>query len=348
MADSGPLAVLGATGYTGGLVVEAAREAGMPLRLVGRRPAALERIARAGEEIRVADARDEAGLIDAFDGAFAVASVAGPFLALGAKPVAAAIAVGAHYLDTSVEQAFAQLVYEGFGDSAEERGVVLLTSFGFDYVAGDLAARLAAQELEEPLDEIVVAYSVEGFRLSAGSRRTLGHVMARGHLAYEEGLVESRFGRTTRRIRFPSGERSVVEWGGAEPLTVPRHTNVRRVRSYVKAPTFVARTGRIAGLAAPLVRLLGRVGSGPAVDRRRRARFAVVAEAVGEAGGRRTTLVGSDVYGVTAAAIVRGTEALRRGEARGAGALAPAEAFDAAPLANGLSPLMRLESVDDL
>lgn len=346
MPESQPLAILGATGYTGALVVECARETGLPLRLVGRRREALERMAREGEEIRVADARDEAALIRAFEGAFAVASVAGPFLEVGPKPVSAAIAVRAHYLDTSVEQGFARLVYEGFGDSAYERDVALLTSFGFDYAIGDLAARLAAAELDEPLDEVAVAYSVGGMRLSAGARKTLGYVMARGFVAYDEGLVDSRFGRTTRSVRFPEGERTAVEWGGTEPLTVPRHTDVRRVRSYVRAPAFAAKTGRIAALAAPLIRLTGRIGSGPSDERRRKARFAVVAEARGPSGARRATLVGSDVYRVTALLIVRGAEALSRGEATGTGALAPAEAFDARTLISALDPLVRTESVD--
>jgi short subunit dehydrogenase-like uncharacterized protein len=118
--SSRPLAVLGATGYTGGLVLERARGLGLPLRLVGRRREALERLASDGDEVRVADARHERELIDAFEGAFAVASTAGPFLARGARPVAAAIAAGAHYLDISVEQAFTRLVLEGF-DAAIQR-----------------------------------------------------------------------------------------------------------------------------------------------------------------------------------------------------------------------------------
>ena len=38
----------------------------------------------------------------------------------------------------------------------------MLPAFGFDYVPGDLAARLAAEKVEGPLDELVVAYSVKG------------------------------------------------------------------------------------------------------------------------------------------------------------------------------------------
>jgi short subunit dehydrogenase-like uncharacterized protein len=340
-----PLAVLGATGYTGRLVVECARELGLPLRLVGRDRESLERLARESEEIRVADARHEAELIEAFDGAHVVASTAGPFLEVGAKPVGAAIAVGSHYLDTSGEQAFARLVYDGFGESAEERGVVLLTSFGFDYVPGDLAARLAAEGLEEPLDEVVVAYATERQVTSAGTRRTIGHVMGQPQVAWQGRIVPSRFGRTTRSVPFPSGVCSVVEWGGTEPLTVPRHTRAHSVRSYVAAPRAVALAGFVSPLLAPLMRQSGRVGGNPSAEGRVRNTWAVVAEARRGVEGRRATLVGRDVYGLTALLVAHGARALLAGEARGAGALAPAEAFDVHEFAPRLAPLLEISAV---
>lgn len=344
-----PLAVLGATGFTGALVCAEARKLGLPLRLVGRRREALEAMAQPGEEIRVADAGDEALLREAFDGAFAVASIAGPFLDVGTAPVAAAVAVGAHYVDTSGEQAFARLVYDDFGPRAAERGVVLLTSFGFDYVPGDLAASLAADGLGA-LDEIVVGYSVKGTSASRGTRKTIARVMAQPQVAYSSGrIVPSRFGATTRKLRFPSGVKTVVEWSGTEPLTVPRHTDVREVRSYLQAPGLAAKAGAVSRIAAPLVGLLGKVGSsGPSPEKRREARFEVVAEARGAAGARRATMVGSDFYGLTALLIVRAAEALAAGEARGTGALAPAEAFDAATLVERLSPFLELRSVEEI
>ena len=176
------LAVLGATGYTGRLVLDEARRAGLPLRLVGRRREALDALARPGEEVRVADARDEQALAAAFDGATVVASTAGPFLELGFAPVAAAIAAGAHYLDSTGEQRFVHLVHEQFGAEAAARGVVVIPSFGFDYVPGDLAARLAAEQVEGGLDEVVVAYSVKGVGTTRGTRRTLAAVMEQGQL----------------------------------------------------------------------------------------------------------------------------------------------------------------------
>jgi short subunit dehydrogenase-like uncharacterized protein len=347
---AGPLAVLGPSGFTGGLVLDRAREAGLPLRLVGRRRDALEALAGDGEDVRVADARSEAELLAAFDGASVVASLAGPFLAIGPRPVAAAIAVGAHYVDVTGEQAFARLVHEGFGDSAAERELVLLTAFGFLYAIGDLAARLAADGLG-PVDEVVAAYTVDGFRLgSPGTRRTISRVMGQPLAAYEDGeLVDSRFGATSREIEFPSGRTRVVEWAGTEPLNVPRHTQVRRVRSYVSVPLpgLTSRLARLGPLGAPFVRLSARVGAGPTPERRSRTRWTVVAEARSSGRGRRATLSGHDVYGLTALLVVRAAEALRAGEVSGAGALAPAEAFEPRALLDRLAPLANPASVED-
>jgi short subunit dehydrogenase-like uncharacterized protein len=342
------IALLGATGYTGELVLRRGRELGLPLRLVGRNEQALEALTGPGEDYAVADARDDAALRVAFDGASVVASCAGPFLELGDAPIRAAIAVGAHYLDTNGEQAFARLVYEQHAEAARERGVVLLTCFGFDYVPGDLAARIAAIGLE-PVDEIVVAYAIQGASTSSGTRRTIGRVMRQPQAAFENGiLVASRFGATTRRVQFPFGERDVVEWGGTESFTVPRHTNVRNVRSYVRASKLVARSAGLARAFAPVMRLAGAVGRGPSERSRAKSRFIVVAEARRPSSGRRVTLTGTDPYGLTAQLIARGAQALASGEVHGAGALAPAEAFDARELIAGLGPFLRIESENDL
>ncbi len=335
------LAILGVTGFTGRLVLDEARRAGLQVRLVGRRADALEAIAKPGEEVRVADARDREALRAAFDGVAVVASLAGPFLALGVQPVWAAIDAGAHYLDTTGEQEFVRLLHELVN---LDYAVALLPAFGFDYVPGDLAARLAAEKVEGPLDEVVVAYSVKGVGTSRGTRRTIGHVMGQQQFAWQDGrLVASGFGATTRRVRFPFGEKTVVEWGGTEPLTVPRHTDVRDVRSYIRAPAIAAKAGALGRVAAPFMRVASRFGpSGPSEASRRKSRFTVVAEARGAGGNGRAIIEGTDVYGLTALLIVRGAEALLAGEARGTGVLAPAEAFDARTFAGRLEPYLRI------
>ncbi|MBA2568534.1 MAG: NAD(P)H-binding protein [Actinobacteria bacterium] len=343
-----PVAVLGATGYTGSLVCEQLRELGLSVRLLGRRRDELERRAQSGDEIAVADVSDWDSLAEALKGCFAVISTAGPFLQRGFATVDAAIASGVHYLDSSTEQTYSRQIYERFGGRAAEAGVVLLTAFA--NAPGDLAAGLAADGLDGPLEEVIVANEQSGFVFSRGSRETLAQVLEQPQAAWEDGrLVPSRFGATTRRVRFPSGEHTVVEWGGPEPLTVPRHADVRRVRAYAKAPRAAAVTGRFASRLAPLVRLSARVGRpGPPPEKRRKATFSIVAEATGPEGGRRATLIGRDVYGTAALVLASGAKALRDGEARSTGALAPAEAFEPRAFVTRLGPLVQLESLVDL
>jgi short subunit dehydrogenase-like uncharacterized protein len=318
------------------------------VRLLGRRREVLEQRAQSGDELAVADATDWDSLAEALDGAFAVISTAGPFLPQGFATVDAAIAAGVHYLDSCTEQAYSREIYERFASRATEAGVVLLTAFA--NAPGDLAAGIAGDGLDGPLAEVVVASEQSGFVFSRGSRETLAQVLEQPQAAWEDGrLVPSRFGATTRRVRFPSGEHTVVEWAGPEPLTVPRHADVRRVRAYVRAPRLAAATGKLAPRLAPLVRLSARVGRpGPPPEKRRRATFSIVAEATGPRGGRRATLIGRDVYGTAALVLARGAQALREGEARGAGALAPAEAFEPGAFVTRLAPLVQLESLVDL
>lgn len=334
-----PLAILGVTGYTGRLVLAEARRAGLEVRLVGRRRETLEELAAPGEDVRVADARNSVEVRHACEGCEVIASCAGPFLKIGSSPVLAAMSIGAHYIDTSGEQAWVRDLHERF-----ETKQVVLPAFGFDYVPGDFAARLAAEQVEGPLDEVVVGYSVTGTATSRGTRATIAAVMGQEQVAYAGGqLVPSRFGATTRTLRFPFGDKTCVEWSGTEPLTVPRHTDVQNVRSYFRAPAAVAQSGRVGKLVSPLFGAVARFGSlGPSEERRQKSRFTVVAEATGPGGTGRAVLTGSDVYGLTALLIVRGAEALLAGEARATGVVAPAEAFDARTFAARLVPLLQI------
>lgn len=166
--------------------------------------------------------------------------------------------------------------------------------------------------------------------------------MAQKQVAWQDGrLVPSQFGATMRTVRFPFGERTVVEWGGTEPLTVPRHTDVRNVRSYIRAPAIAGKSGSVGRLVSPLVRLVARFApEGPSDASRAKSRFAVVAEASGPGGTGRAAVTGSDVYGLTALLIVRGAQALLAGEHRVTGVVAPAEVFDARTLVDRLAPYL--------
>ena len=142
---------------------------GFRVRLVGRLGEALKALARADEEVRVADARDDASLRAAFVGIDVVASVAGPFLELGLLSGAGGSrgrgALPRYEWRAAMGQARPRA---GSGGDGRAAGVRLRLR------PGDLAARLAAEKVEGPLDEVVVAYSVKGVGTSRGTLCTIG------------------------------------------------------------------------------------------------------------------------------------------------------------------------------
>ena len=165
--------------------------------------------------------------------------------------------------------------------------------------------------------------------------KTAALIGGRSHVVrVEDRLVESGRGAPSRTFAFPFGDRDCLEWGGAEPLTVPRHTRVREVRSYWRIAEGVTAPEAVGEMAAP------EAAAGPSRNERAKSRVAVTAVARRGSASRTVMLTGRDPYGLTALLIVRGYEALRAGEARGTGAPAPAEAFDVHAFLPRLAPLL--------
>ena len=76
-------------------------------------------------------------------------STVGPFARWGEPAVQAAIAAGAHYLDSTGEGSFIREVFERFGPGAQAAGCGLVTAFGYDWVPGNLAGALALRDAGE-------------------------------------------------------------------------------------------------------------------------------------------------------------------------------------------------------
>lgn len=308
------IAVLGATGYTGRLLAAELAARGLAHRRGARDPARLATLPRAPQaETFVVDAAD-ASRLDAFlDGAETLVTTVGPFTRLGMPVVEAAVRNGVTYVDSAGEPAFIEAVYERFATAP----VPVVPACGFEFVAGDLAAAVAAADVGEAT-EVAVAYELSGVWPSRGTVRTaLGMV------------ASSKVSPAERRIRFPEGPRRGVEVTWGERVTVPRHVPGATVSTLMVAgrpAAAVAGVGLTAlRLATPLVTpVVDLLPPGPSERRRRRGRFRVVVEARGR-GRRRSSVVceGHDVYGLTARFLVEA--AVRVG---GAGALAPAQALD--------------------
>ena len=347
----------GATGYTGRLVVRELARRGLDCVLSGRDGQRLHETAEAAGldgPVRPAALDDRDALRHALGDCAAVINCAGPFSRYGEPVVRAAVETGTHYLDTTGEQRYMHRLHERYDEPARAAEVAVMPAVGFDYLPGDLAARLAARDVE-PAREVVVGYWVQGFGPTRGTLHSALHIAGERPLEYREGSwEEAGLGPVRARFRFPApvGDQAMTRFAGGEVVTVPRHTAARSVRTLFALGALapigllsdalpLALPAMSLALRTPLRPLLAlaidRLPEGPSEDARRRAEFAVVALARGEDGREgRTVVRGSDVYGLTAVSAVHAASLVADPGFEAAGAVAPAEAFDAVEFLNYL------------
>lgn len=343
-----PIAVAGATGFTGGLVARALAKRGAAVRLIGRSAARLANASRGlalraqtggrPPETRAVSSWDEDALAEALSGCAAVVACAGPFVQAGKPAVHAAIKAKVPYCDSTGEQPFIRYVFEELDAPAREAGVPLVPAFGFDYVPGDLAAAIAGEGLG-PLERIDVVYVVEAIGTSPGTRLSAIEMIGRPAYQYVDGaLKRDRIGAYRCTVDTPIGEKTGGSAPCGEPITVPRHLDVRNVVSYLALPGPVGPASPLAPLGAAMLSLPGvaratkrLVALGPKgpTKREREGRVFVQAQAVAAGGKQRSVLLETrDIYGFTAEALAELATRFAAGKVTATGALAPAQAVD--------------------
>ncbi|HET8861676.1 MAG TPA: saccharopine dehydrogenase NADP-binding domain-containing protein [Solirubrobacterales bacterium] len=343
--EAGPIAVYGATGFTGGLIARELRRLGADLLIAGRDARKLETLSEelGGVPFTPVSVDDPAGLRELLKPCSVVVACAGPFGLHGEPVVEAAVDTGTHYLDTTGEQGFMRMVFERYGERAAESGAALVSGMGFDYLPGDLIASLTAAEMG-PLEEIVVAYCVHGFAPTHGTALSGLEIMRGGDVVWAGGdWRPAPRSANGGRWRFPDplGELRMLRYPAGEQITVPRHVETARVRTLlngmvVPPPLMPVATAAspLLGLAmrTPLRRAMGaairRLPAAPSEADRKKARFTISCEARGESGARRGTVRGGDVYGLTAVSLAHGALLCADPAHDRKGALAPAQAFD--------------------
>jgi hypothetical protein len=309
------IALLGATGYTGKLVAAELSKKGVPHRLGGRNPERLATIPSDAERF-VLDVGETARLDEFLDGASALISTVGPFIRLGMPAVEAAARNGVPYVDSTGEQQFMADVYAKFAEAP----VPLVPGCGFDFIPGDLAAAIAIADLGSAPSEVAVHTQASPIP-SRGTART----------TVEMAEAMSSEGRV-RRVPFPDGVKTGVEFPfGDVPLA--RHAGGAHVVTTMVLPGVAAPVvRRLSGLLPKLSPLVERLPEGPSPRMRARAKFRVLAEALGPGGRSAVLCEGRDVYGLTARFLVAAAQ-----KVTGAGALAPAEALDPVPFLDAVT-----------
>jgi short subunit dehydrogenase-like uncharacterized protein len=353
--QSGPIAVYGATGFTGKLVAHELRRREADFVISGRNAGKLDTLAAelGGVPVHPASVDDPAALRALLEPCAAVIACAGPFMLHGEPVLAAAADTGTHYVDTTGEQPFMQTVFERYATRAAQSGAALVTAMGFDYVPGDLIAHLTAEGMG-PLDEIILAYWTRGFGATRGTALSALEIFKGGDQEYRDGVLRpasTKVNRGTFRFPPPVGEQRMIRYPAGEPLTVPRHVDTRNVRMLLSAADFAPRQALpflpfampalSLGMRTPLARvaraMIDRMPEGPSEESRRATRFMVVCEARAAGRVRRGTVTGPDPYDLTAVTTAHGALLAAEPGFDRSGALAPAQAFDPADFLNSLA-----------
>jgi len=361
--QTGPIAVYGATGFTGRLISRELRERGADFLIAGRNRGKLEALSEelGGVPIATVPVNDPAGLREMLDPCSAVAACAGPFILYGEPLLAAATETGTHYLDTTGEQPFMRMVFDRYGKRATATGAALISGMGFDFAPGDLVAALTAEGLG-PLNEIVIAYCVHGFAPTHGTALSALEVMAGGDVVWVDGSWRAApKSANGGRWRFPEpiGEQRMLRYPAGEQITVPMHVETARVRTLLNGMVVPPRLMPLAVASPPLLglamrpplrraagALVRRLPAEPSERARKASRFTISCEARNASGSRRGTLRGSDIYGLTAGCVAHGALLLADPSYERSGALAPAQAFDAASFLAALTAFGLTTEID--
>lgn len=304
------LMVYGATGFTGGLIVDTARARGLRPVLGGRSSTRLEPMGDAlGLECRIADLDDPTGLRAALTDIGVVVHAAGPFSATSASMIEACLATRTHYLDVSGE---IETIEAAACRDREARaaGVMIMPAVGFDVVPSDgLAAHVyrrlpRARHLRLGVSGLVTA--------SRGSLKTLLENAGAPILVRCGGHVRSALDPTeVHRFDFGYGPREavLVSWGDVASAWYT--TGIPDIQVFFEATAehrMMMLCNRLHGrlLATPPLRdwlawTTGQLPDGPSREERELLETVIVATAEDGAGSRATSrLTGPEAYRFTA------------------------------------------------
>jgi short subunit dehydrogenase-like uncharacterized protein len=352
-AQQGPITVYGATGYTGRLVAAELDAAGADYVLAGRNREKLEALSAslAGRPpVRAVPLDDAPGLKELLSESSAVIACAGPFHLYGEPVLRAAVESGTHYLDTTGEQTYIRMAMDTYGPRAEEAGVGVVPAMGFDYVPGDMVASLTAGDLD-PVDTVRLAYRAK-MQPTHGTMLSALEMIKGGDLEWRDGSLRpapQNVARGSYDFGPPLGVVKMTRYPAGEHVTVPRHIRTRSVETTLSADSFapdavapllplIVRPGALL-MRTPLrnltARLIQRLPEGASPEARAESQFTIACEVTAGSEVRRGQITGRDVYGLTAALIVKGAMIAASGGLMATGGLAPSQAFDPASFLEG-------------
>jgi short subunit dehydrogenase-like uncharacterized protein len=186
------LVVVGASGFTGRLVVEYLAERypiGGPLRwaVAGRNREKLESViagkCAAGKlpAVLIADSHDSDALRKLARDTRVVLTTVGPYAKYGSELVAACVESGTHYCDLAGEAQWIRQMIDKHQAAAAQSGAIIVHSCGFDSIPSDMGVfflqREAGAAFSEPCEEIVLLVKAIKGGASGGTIASMLNIM---------------------------------------------------------------------------------------------------------------------------------------------------------------------------
>lgn len=343
--------LLGATGATGGLILDLLVERGIRPTLVGRNKDKLAALADkfGGLDIAVADAQDADALKVAIGAGDLLISTVGPFSQLGKIPLRVAVEQGAHYMDSTGEPAFMAHVYGDYEQQLKNAQSVIMTACGFDYVPGQLAAGKLMQDYGDEVETLNVTYSTADGRIANLTTGTLSSFctgISEQGIFYNDGQWRQGYiGGSTHQITAGDKKIKGIAVPASECLELPRiYPDLKNVNVYL------AWFGAFGGAMSLLNRLqhqlfkipgyrslLNSIGqrvpvprrTSPSITAKNEGPSLIVAEAYNSGGellGTRT-IDGHNMYYYTGEIMAWMASQIQKGEIKEFGVVGPVRAF---------------------
>ncbi len=246
MANHSPFLLYGATGYTAGLIINAATGYGLQPILAGRNGQAVQSLARRHNlPCRVGGLDDPAGIDALLQGVRLVLHCAGPFSKTALPMQQACLRKGVHYLDITGEIAvFEQTA--ALHRQAVEQNIMLLPGAGFDVVPTDCMALYLKQKLPDAT-HLQLAFWTVGGQVSHGTAATAVESFGAGGLVREGGrLKRVKTAHKTLVAPFKKGKSircMSIPWGDVS--TAFYTTGIPTIETYMAAPASVIRAAKL-------------------------------------------------------------------------------------------------------
>jgi short subunit dehydrogenase-like uncharacterized protein len=232
---SNTIILYGSYGYTGKLIAEECKAAGLAVVLAGRNKNALQiQSKETGYPFEVADTADQNGLARLLRKGKALIHCGGPFQFTAKAMADACLEAGTHYTDiTGEHQVFEMLA--GYDQKAKQAGIMILPGAGFDVVPSDCLALHLKNRLPSAT-HLQLAFAMSKGGLSRGTAKTSVEGLGEGSMIRSNGkLAHVPLGEKILTVDFGVFKTKALNIPWGDISTAWRSTGIPNIEVYMGA-----------------------------------------------------------------------------------------------------------------